>query len=204
MRYALEHFAVAVCAITGVLAARGKHLDLFGVIVLALATALGGGTVRDLCLAAKPVFWVQDANYVLTASGAAVAAFGLARFLKFPDRFLLVADAFGLALFSIVGMEKALAYAAPGPIAVLLGVVTGVAGGIIRDMMTGEVPLVFRPAIYLYATASFCGCIAFLMLQKWHPGPGNRLVAMGLILLLRLAAIRWKLRLPVFKHSETT
>jgi len=204
MRYVLEHLAVAVCAITGVLAAKGKRLDLFGVIVLALATALGGGTVRDLCLAVKPVFWIQDPNYVLTAVAAALVAFIAARFREMPHKLLLVADAFGLALFTIVGMEKALANQTTGMIAVLLGVVTGVAGGMIRDVLTGEIPLVFRPEIYLYATAALCGAVTLLVLNDWLAGGSwNRLIAMVVILALRLAAIQWKLRLPVFRHRDT-
>jgi len=201
--YIIEHFAVAICATSGVLAARGKRLDLFGVVVLALATALGGGTLRDLCLGIQPVFWIKDPNYVLTAAVSAVLTFVIARFKSLPEKFLQVADAFGLALFTVVGMEIALRQQSPGLIAVLMGVMTGVAGGIVRDVLSGEIPMVFRPQIFLYATASLCGAALFLLLDRIWPGTtSNRFIAMTVILGLRLAAIQWRIVLPVFKHRD--
>ena len=200
----LEQFAVAVCAISGALAAAGKRLDLFGVIVLAVVTAVGGGTIRDLCLGAKPVFWVENPAYILNATLTALATFVIARFWTVPQRALVIADAFGLALFAIAGTEKALQFQSSGVIAVMLGVITGVAGGLLRDVLRREIPLVFQPEIHLYATAAFCGASAFVLLQKFVPdSSANRLIAMGIILALRLAAIGWKLRLPVFKSRDT-
>lgn len=200
----LEQFAVAVCAISGALAAAGRRLDLFGVIVLAIVTAVGGGTIRDLCLGARPVFWVEDPTYIINATGVALVTFVVARFWVLPQRVLLIADAVGLALFTIAGTEKALIYNSTGVIAVLFGIVTGVAGGCLRDVLRREIPLVFQPDIYLYATASFCGATALVLLNQWSPGfEGNRLIAMALILALRLAAMWWKLKLPVF-HSRDT
>jgi uncharacterized membrane protein YeiH len=118
---------------------------------------------------------------------------------------LLIADAFGLALFTIAGTEKALAFQSPGVIAVMLGIITGVAGGILRDVLRREVPLVFQPEIYLYATAAFCGAPAFVALQHFRPdAPDNRFLAMAIILALRLAAIWWKLHLPVFRVRDTS
>src|ERR1051325_300910 len=200
----LEQFAVAVCAISGALAASGKRLHLFGVIVLAVVTAGGGGTVRDLCLGAKPVFWIQSPNHIVTATVTALATFVIARFWTLPQRVLLVADAFGLALFTIAGTEKSLLLQSSGVIAIMLGVITGVAGGVLRDVLRREVPLVFQPAIYLYATAAFCGSAALVISQKYFPdSPANCFIAMAIILALRLAAIGWKLRLPVFKSRDS-
>ena len=204
MQYALEHFAVAVCAVTGVLAGKGKQLDLFGVVVLALVTALGGGTIRDLVLDVSPIFWIADPHYVHTAVVAALATFIIARFWELPQTVLLVADAFGLALFTMVGVEQSLACGVAGTIAIFLGVVTGVGGGLMRDVLTGEIPLVFRRGIYLYATAAFCGAGLFLSLNHFFPGqPQNRLLAIGAVLILRLAGIRWKLGLPLFQPRST-
>ena len=200
----LEQFAVAVCAISGALAASGKRLDLFGVIVLAVVTAVGGGTVRDLCLGAKPGFWIENPNHIVTATVTALATFVIARFWTLPQRVLLVADAFGLALFTIAGTEKSLLLQSSGVIAIMLGVITGVAGGLLRDVLRREIPLVFQPDIYLYATAAFCGSAALVISQKYFPGsPANRFIAMAIILALRLAAIGWKLRLPVFKSRDS-
>jgi uncharacterized membrane protein YeiH len=190
----IEYFAVAVCAIAAVLAAEGKRMDLFGVMVLALVTAVGGGTIRDLCLGVRPVFWIEQPHHVWTALIAAVVTFVAARFVHMPEKMLAIADAFGLALFGIAGTEKALAFGAPGIVAILLGIVTGVAGGILRDVLRGVLPLVFQPDVNLYATA------VFVLLQKWLPVSENhRYIGMAVILVLRLAAMRWKLRLPTYR-----
>ena len=199
MLASIEIAAVAVCAISGALAAAGKRLDLFGVIVLAVVTAVGGGTIRDLCLGARPVFWIEDSRYVITATIAALATFVAARLWTLPYRGLLFADAFGLALFTIVGTEKSLVHKTSGEIAIVLGVVTGVAGGMLRDVLRREIPLVFQPATNLYATAAFAGAATLVALDRFNPGgQSHRYVAMLVVLALRLAAIFWRWRLPVF------
>jgi uncharacterized membrane protein YeiH len=199
-----EAFAVAISAISGVLAARGQRLDLFGILVLALVTAVGGGTIRDLCLGVRPVFWVQDPTHLVTAGVAALAMFVLARFWEPPAVTLQVADAFGLALFTIVGVEKSLLFQASPVTAVVLGVVTGVAGGLLRDVLRREVPLVFQTETYFYATAAFAGAVLFVLLTRWVPDvPGARAVSMAVILLLRLAALGWKWKLPVFTSRQS-
>ena len=200
MEQSLEHFAIGMAAIGGVLAARGKQVDLFGVVVLALVTAYGGGTVRDLLVGDTPVAWLRNPAYLLNASLVAVATFFVRRLRELPETFLLVADAFALALFTIVGTRKGVDLRFAGPVAVLLGVVTGVAGGILRDVLTGEVPMVFRPHIRLYATASMAGAVAFVILQRWGPPPPvPTITAIGLILVLRVTGIWLKLSLPVFQ-----
>ncbi len=205
MRYILEHFGVAVAAVTGVLAARGKRVDLFGVIVLAVVTAFGGGTIRDLCLGSAPVFWVQDPRFLLNAVVVAVATFFVARLHPFPVTALLVADAFALALFTMAGAEKALSLQASPGIVVAMGVITGVAGGMLRDALTGEVPLVLRTQIYLYATAALAGALAFVLLNCWLPDVRTNMIAAIVITLgLRLGAIRWKVTLPEFEPKPDT
>jgi uncharacterized membrane protein YeiH len=205
MLYYLEHAAVTVSAISGVLAAGGKKVDLFGVIVLAMVTALGGGTLRDVLLDAAPVFWIQDPSLGLNAAATALVVFFIARWWMVPQQILLTADAFGLALFTIVGAAKALNLHVGPANAVLFGVVTGVAGGILRDVLLGEIPLVFRKHIYLYATASFCGALLFVALEHWSPltNPLNRLLGTLLVLGLRLAGLQWKLALPVYGEHES-
>jgi uncharacterized membrane protein YeiH len=204
MQYVLEHFGVGVAAITGVLAARGKQVDLFGVIVLAVVTAFGGGTLRDLLVGDVPVFWIRDPNFLLSATGVALVTFFGARLHEFPGSVLLVADAFALALFTMIGAKKALAFGVSPSIAVAMGVITGVVGGIMRDVLTGEIPLVFRREIYLYATAALCGAVVFVLLARWLPERQqfSMVLAAGTTLVLRLAAIRWKLGLPVFRHRS--
>jgi uncharacterized membrane protein YeiH len=201
MQYILEHFGVGVAAVTGVLAARGKRVDLFGVVVLALVTAFGGGSLRDVLLRDVPVFWIRDPNYLLNAVSVALVAFFVARFRQLPETALLIADAFALALFTTIGAKKALAFGVAPSIAVAMGIVTGVVGGIMRDVLTGEIPLVFRREIYLYATAALCGAVVLVLLNRWLPQPQvNMILASATTLILRLAAIRWKLGLPIFHH----
>lgn len=199
----IEFAAVAVCAISGVLAASGKHFDLFGILVLAIVTALGGGTIRDLCLGAYPIFWVQRPDYLMMALVAALLTFVAARFFRMPHRLLLIADAFGLALFAIAGTQKALTLQTSGVIAMLMGVITGVAGGVLRDVLRREVPLVFRPEIYLYGTAALAGAALLVGLRTWvpdfHQAP---LAGMLLTLVLRLSAMGFKLGLPVFQTRD--
>lgn len=196
----LEHFGVFVSAITGVLAARGKMIDLFGVLVLALVTAFGGGTVRDVLVGDLPVVWLRGPGLLVNATLAALLTFVLARFHKLPHRALIIADAFALAFFTILGAQKGVAFQFSQPVAVLLGVVTGVAGGIARDVLTGELPMVFRPEIRFYATASFCGAVAYVGLHDLGAG-GSAATVTGavLVLVLRLAGIYWNLSLPLFK-----
>ena len=200
MQFWLEHFGVGVSAISGVLAARGKKVDLFGVLVLALVTAFGGGTVRDLLVGDLPVVWIREPSLLLNATLLAIVTFFVRRVRELPRGFLLVADAFALALFTIIGTRKGVALHFTPPVAVLLGVITGVAGGILRDVLTGEVPLVFQPQIYLYATAALAGGIAFVLLNQWQPSqPWVTISCTGLILALRLIGIRLKLSLPVLE-----
>lgn len=196
----LEHFGVTVSALSGVLAAKDKRVDLFGVIVLALVTALGGGTIRDVVLGAGPVFWIHEPAFVLNGAVTAVLSFFLARPRAISPQLLGIADAVGLAMFTIIGAAKALDHHTGGVSAVVLGVITGVAGGISRDILVGQIPLVFRQEIYLYATAAVSGGSLFVLLEAWHPGQSiNRLAGVGFTLLLRLAAMQWRLSLPVFK-----
>jgi uncharacterized membrane protein YeiH len=199
MQFLLEQFGVSVAAISGALAARGKQVDLFGVIVLALVTAFGGGTIRDLLLDA-PVFWIQHPGYLFNAFATAVMTFYLVRYRELPGTVLLVADAFALALFTMVGTRKGLSLGTPGSVAVVMGVITGVAGGIARDLLIGEIPLVFRREIYLYATAAFVGASVFVMLDHWGVNSqANMIVSTTTTLLLRLAGIRWRIALPLFR-----
>jgi uncharacterized membrane protein YeiH len=174
MQPLLEHFGVAVGAITGALAARGKRIDLFGVLVLALVAAFGGGTIRDLILGDHPIFWVRDGSFVITAATAAIVTFFIARIRDIPGKVLLIADAFTLAFFTVLGAEKALTFHVTPHIAVAMGVITGVAGGMCRDVLMSEIPLVFRREIHLYATASAIGAGFFVMMLHCCPGARRR------------------------------
>lgn len=196
----LEHFGIAVAAITGVLAARGKRIDLFGVLVLALVTAYGGGTVRDLLMGDLPPVWLRSSAYLLNATLTALATFFVVRLRSLPERVLLIADAFALALFTIIGVSKGITVGFTPSVAILLGIITGVAGGILRDVLLGEVPLVFRPEIHLYATAALGGAALYVGLHA--AGVTEQLATTASVIItlaLRLAGIRWKISLPLLE-----
>lgn len=196
----VDHFGVTVASISGVLAARGRRIDLFGVVVLALVTAFGGGTIRDVTLGDVPVFWVRDPGFLANAALTAVVTFFVARVFDFRFGALLVADALVLAFFTMAGAQKATAFQSTAGAVLFMGVTTGVAGGILRDLLTGQIPLVFRREIYLYATASLLGALTFLFAGTL--GASTRvgvLLGLAVTFLVRLAGIRWRIALPVFE-----
>ena len=189
--------AVAVSALAGVMEARRKEVDLIGATFVAVATALGGGTIRDLLLN-RNVFWIADQTYLLTAVLCGGAAFFILRRRDIPARWLLVPDAVGLALFTVLGTQAALQWHAPWLAASLLGVITGVFGGVLRDVLCNEVPLVMR-AGELYATAAWLGALLVIGAQaSGMDAMTASTLSMIAILAIRLAAIRYHWTLPAF------
>ncbi len=188
--------AVAVNASAGVLEAGRRPFDLFGMVVVALAAALGGGSLRDVLLD-RTVFWIADQTYLLTAILAGLVTFAVVRVVRLPAKLFLLPDAIGLALFTVSGTQAALSVGAPWLVASLMGVITGVFGGIVRDILCNEVPLVFTGQ--LYATASWAGALVLVGLMAVGVSAGWAALACGsLVLGLRLAAIVFDWRLPVF------
>lgn len=198
----LDHFGIAVGALTGVLAARGRGLDLFGVMVLALVAAFGGGSLRDVIAGDTPVNWLRSPPYLYTACITALTAFFVCRSWEPPANLLQIADAFSLAFFTIAGTQKGLVLGFSGGPAIVLGVITGVAGGIMRDVLTGRVPLVFQREIYLYATAAFVGALTYCVALPFVSDPAMMWIAVTITLLMRLSAIRFRLALPVFPPHD--
>ncbi|WP_188981948.1 trimeric intracellular cation channel family protein [Pseudomonas matsuisoli] len=200
--YLFDLFGVAVFAISGALVAGRKSMDLFGVMVVAIVTALGGGTLRDVILGRHPVSWIGNDTYIIVASLAAIGTVAWVRFTRpIPQRILLIADAFGLAVFTVIGTEAALQQPTPPSTAVIMGVMTGVAGGVMRDIICNEIPLIFQREIY--ATACIAGSAAYLSLSYFHLPTGLVTgVAMLIVLSIRLAAIRWHLALPHMRLLE--
>jgi uncharacterized membrane protein YeiH len=201
MLHFLEVAGVMVFAFSGALEGARKRMDLFGVLVVALVTALGGGTLRDLMLAtlkARPIFWMEDSAYIYLALAGGLLGFWFSVSGHFAHRTLLLADAVGLSVASVIGAQKALAAGATAPVVLIMAVMTGVAGSIGRDILCNEVPIVFRPDTRLYATAALFGGALFLVLRITAATPdfatGCSILA---TLALRLAALRWKLMLPV-------
>ena len=197
----LDIFGIIVFALSGALMAGRYQLDPFGVVVLASVTAVGGGTIRDVILQ-TPVFWVEKPYYLYVILVTALLTIVLIRQPKrIPKRFLLIADALGLALFAVLGTQKALYLGAPVPVAIVLGTITGVAGGMIRDVLCNVIPMILRQEIY--ALAAMLGGSLFIFLHWLGWSDRQAIVAsMSAALLLRLAAIYWHVSLPAFHIIE--
>lgn len=200
--YLFTLLGVGVFACSGALAAGRRNLDPVGVAVLAMVTATGGGTIRDVLLD-RTVFWIADPTHIVVCLAAGAATWVWVRFFHPPDRALQLADAVGLALFAVTGAQIAEAAQAGAIIIVLMGAITGCAGGLLRDVLSVEVPLVFRKS-ELYVTACVAGLTGYVLLRQlgFQPDVAGSLSA-ALILALRLASIRWNITLPTMRIGPT-
>ena len=193
--------AVAVSALTGVIEAGRRGMDIVGVAMVGCATALGGGTVRDVLLD-RTVFWITDQTYLIVALLTTLATFIAVRGLRLPPRLFLVPDAIGLALFTVAGTQVALEMNAPWLVASLLGVITGVVGGVLRDVLCNDVPLIFVRG-ELYASAAWAGALALIGLQAAGVPPVIAAWAgMAVVLGLRLAAMAFRITLPTYQERD--
>lgn len=188
---------VAVFAVSGALAAGRKSLDLLGVVVIATVTAIGGGTTRDVLLDRHPVFWVADPSYLVVITLAALGTVAWSRRYRVPQYSLRIADALGMAFFVIGGAQIAEAMELPAISIIVMGVITGTFGGLVRDVLTNEIPFILRRG-ELYATTAIVGVASYLLLVMVLPRPVAAFGGMAVIVALRLASILWGLRLPVF------
>ncbi|WP_035986893.1 trimeric intracellular cation channel family protein [Leptolyngbya sp. KIOST-1] len=195
MEYVLAQVGVAVFAISGVLSATRQRLDIFSIVVVGLLTAIGGGTLRDVILDV-PVFWLEDLTAFWVAIAASAMTFvGIRFILKLPLRLLSYLDAMGVALFAVQAIDKTLAIGHPAAVAVVMGLITSIAGGIIRDVVTHRPTLLLSRE--LYATPIVLGGILYVVLLPAMASPLCRLLAMAIIFGVRAIAIRWQLFLPL-------
>jgi len=198
--YWVTLLAVIVSSASGVLKAGFKQFDLFGVIIIAIATGLGGGSLRDMLLD-REVFWIRDQVFFIASLGSAIAVFIAARLMVIPPKLFLVADAAGLATFGIAGTLVSLMVGAPLLVASFMGVMTGTMGGIFRDVLCNEPPVVFLSP--LYATVSWAGSLLFIGLL--YSGQDITLAAViaGLVIFIsRLLAIQYNISLPKFRFKS--
>ncbi|SIS76930.1 trimeric intracellular cation channel family protein [Neptunomonas antarctica] len=196
--FAAELIGVSVFAITGALAAQGKRMDILGVVVLGIVTALGGGSIRDITLNAYPIGWVINNTYLWTAIISAVVAFIVCRYFLYPRRTMLVLDAAGLSLFAILGAEKAMSLGVGSVIVVMMACITGCAGGMIRDILVRERPLILHKEGELYATCAILGAIFYVVFYDLIEDRLLAISSMLLIFMTRLMAIFGNLCLPEF------
>ncbi|MDZ3836405.1 MAG: trimeric intracellular cation channel family protein [Rhodospirillales bacterium] len=194
----LDLCGVAVFAASGALKAAEKEMDVFGFAMLGCVTGIGGGTLRDLLLGIRPVFWIGNVEYPLLCAGVAVLVFVAGSRLRSRQRWLEWADAVGLATFCVIGTDIALRAGAPAVSAVLMGIVTAAFGGLLRDLLAGEVPLILRREIY--ATAAAAGSLTYIAV---HAASGQTALALVLgfavALAARSAALVYGLSLPSYR-----
>jgi uncharacterized membrane protein YeiH len=193
----IAYIGVGAGAVSGVLEARRKDMDIVGATTVALITALGGGTLRDLLLGRGPVFWVQEPGYPLAGFAIAILTFYSTRLLKLTARSILIPDALALGVFTVMGAARALDQGTNLFIAALMGMITGVFGGVLRDVTCNEIPTIFVKNTQLYATCSFVGAWVYIGLERvgvalWIATAASILVTFT----FRLVASRYNWRLP--------
>ena len=198
--YWITLIAVIVSSASGVLKAGFKQFDLFGVIIIAIATGLGGGSLRDMLLD-RDVFWIRDQGFFIASLVSAIAVFIIARFSAISPRFFLVADAAGLATFGVAGTLVSLMVGTPWLVASFMGVMTGTMGGIFRDVLSHEPPVVFQGP--LYATVSWGGSLLFIVLLHLNLDiTFAAIIAGASIFITRLLAIKFNISLPRFRFRS--
>ena len=194
--YLIDLIGTLVFAISGALAGANKRFDIFGASVIAFVTAVGGGTIRDILIGSQPVGWMKDLNYLwMIALGIVISYFFKTGIQRLRKTFFLF-DTIGIGLFTILGLQKTLGLGLSPIIAVMMGTVSAVFGGVLRDTLSNEIPLIFRKEIY--ATACMAGGILYLGLAQLQlKEPINILCTVIFIIILRILAVRKKWSLPV-------
>lgn len=199
--YVLEMIGTAVFAITGALAAGRKRMDIFGVVVLGCVTALGGGTLRDVILGIHPLFWISGTEYLVIAAIASVFTFVVAQKIKFPLMLLMYTDAVGLAVFTVIGFQKGYQATHQLSMGIVMSVITGIVGGMLRDVLSGEIPLILRREIY--ASACLFGALVLALLTYFQLPNQIAVIASFLATLtVRSIALYYNLSLSPFWLNE--
>lgn len=188
-------------AISGVLTALNKRLDPFGILIIAFATAVGGGTLRDVLIDA-PVAWMRNLTYVYVIVGSTIFAVIFRKRLGYIRKSLFLFDTIGIALYTVVGVEKGIEAGFSPVICVALGTMTACFGGVLRDILCNEIPIIFRKEIY--ATACILGATAyFLMNETLIPEGFIVIIAGAIVIVVRLLAVYYNLSLPsIYKKNE--
>ncbi|MBA2501227.1 MAG: trimeric intracellular cation channel family protein [Chitinophagaceae bacterium] len=189
-------------AVSGAFFAMEKRLDPFGVLIIAFVTAIGGGTLRDLLIGDLPVAWLKNEIITIVIFLAAIGTMMFDNFIKKFNRTLFLFDALGLGLFTMVGIEKGIQHDLSIGICIALGTITASFGGVLRDVLLNQVPLIFRKEIY--ASASIIGGLVYFLLIQIPIQPEiGKIICILLIVTIRIIAVRYKLALPQFKKSIT-
>lgn len=198
----IEILGTLAFAISGIRLASAKRFDWFGAYVVGFTTAVGGGTLRDLMLSVTP-FWMLDSSYLVVTAVALLSVIAFSRYLVRLDNTFFIFDAFGLGLFTVVGIEKTLAAGFPFWVAVIMGAITGAAGGVLRDIQINEVPLIFRKEIYALACV-FGGVVYGLSRMAGLSGGMLQIVTAASVIVARVVSVRYGFSLPSLKQMSGT
>ena len=194
----LDYLGVFVFAMSGILAASEKKLDIFGGFTVAFVTALGGGTLRDLLLNVEIDWIVNTTSIYMVIAGAIFAIIFKNKFRQLRKTMFLF-DSLGISIFTILGVQKALSLNTPIEVAIMFGVITATFGGVIRDILCSEIPLIFRKEIY--ATACILGAIIYVSLEHFHVNDLiNTIISASIIILIRTISVIKNLRLPIINE----
>lgn len=193
--YLLDMVGVVACAIAGTLLAQHKGLDISGCVLVSMVNAIGGGTLRDMALDRHPLFWMTDLNYVIVITATSLILQMFFHLYHKIDNALKLFDAIGLAAFSVIGFKIALTQDMAPLIAIMMGVWTTIIGGLLRDIICNEIPLVLQREIYI--TASIAGSVTYLLLQRLGIDSGiNEFIMLFVIFAIRMLALRFDWHLP--------
>lgn len=198
--FILEMLGTLAFAISGIRLASAKRFDWFGAYVVGFTTAIGGGTLRDVMLSMTP-FWMLDSVYLVVTAVALGIVIVLGRYLIRLNNTFFIFDAIGLGLFTVVGIEKTLAAGFPLWVAVIMGTLTGAAGGVLRDILINEEPLIFRKEIYALACV-FGGVVFWACGQVGITGAVLQITTAAAVIALRIVAVHYRLKLPTLKGEE--
>lgn len=193
--FVAELLGTIACAISGIRLAATKNFDWFGAYIVGLVTAIGGGTLRDVLLDI-PVFWMQTWWYLAVTALSLITVIVFRNILVSREKILFIFDSIGLAMFCVIGIQKSLAVGYPMWVAAAMGVITGAFGGVLRDILINEEPMVFRKDIY--ATACLLGAMVYwIILELGGSGFAQQVSCAATVIVLRVLALRYSLSLPV-------
>ena len=200
--YTLDILGTIAFAISGALTAIHKKLDPFGVLIVAFATAIGGGTLRDVLIGRNPVGWMQDLNYAYAILGATFFTILFRKKVLSFNKSLFLFDTIGLGVFTIIGTEIGIEYNLHPLISIALGTITATFGGVIRDILCNEVPVIFRKEIY--ASACILGSLTFIVLQNTNlEDNAIYIITTIIVIIIRLVSVKFKLSLPTFYDKDS-
>jgi uncharacterized membrane protein YeiH len=201
--YVLDIIGTFAFAISGALVASDKKFDLFGVLIIAFVTAVGGGMLRDVLIDAHPINWIGDLNYLWTILAAVILTFLFKSKIAPLSKTMFLFDTIGLGVFTLLGLKKGLSFDLHPIIALIMGMISAVFGGVLRDVLTNKIPLIFQKEIY--ASDCLAGGIAYLILNNFGVKENIIfLISAFVIVIIRVIAVKFQLQLPKIKDDLFT